>query len=213
MVYDSSSELLVLHAVRIQGMTDRDRIALRFALDPDTIEELLLDDEARGWVRRVDLIGVRGWSLTDSGRAQGVRMLAEELQMAGGRTAVQAAYGSFIQLNSRLQTVLTKWQIRPEPRDPMALNDHRDWAWDEDVLKSLGYLSRNLRPIGDQLANVLSRFAFYPDRFAAALTRVDQGERTWVDEPKIDSCHTVWFELHEDLLATLGLERGEGAEQ
>ena len=31
----------------------------------------------------------------------------------------------------------------------------------------------------------------------------------------IDSYHTVWFELHEDLLATLGLERaaetgGEG---
>ena len=26
--------------------------------------------------------------------------------------------------------------------------------------------------------------------------------------PKIDSCHTVWMELHDDLLATLGLERG-----
>ena len=36
------------------------------------------------------------------------------------------------------------------------------------------------------------------------------GRRKWVDEPKIDSCHTVWFELREDLhlLATLGLERG-----
>ena len=48
MVCDSSSELLVLHAVRIQGMTDKDRIALRFALNPDTVEELLLDDEASG---------------------------------------------------------------------------------------------------------------------------------------------------------------------
>jgi len=48
MVYDWSSALLVLHAVRIQGMTDKDRIALRFALNPDTVEELLLDDEASG---------------------------------------------------------------------------------------------------------------------------------------------------------------------
>jgi hypothetical protein len=24
----------------------------------------------------------------------------------------------------------------------------------------------------------------------------------------IDSYHSVWFELHEDLLATLGIERG-----
>jgi hypothetical protein len=27
----------------------------------------------------------------------------------------------------------------------------------------------------------------------------------------MDSYHTVWFELHEDLLATLGLERGATA--
>ncbi|MDQ1375434.1 MAG: hypothetical protein QOJ09_2772, partial [Actinomycetota bacterium] len=26
--------------------------------------------------------------------------------------------------------------------------------------------------------------------------------------PLIDSYHTVWFELHEDLLSTLGIERG-----
>ena len=72
-------------------------------------------------------------------------------------------------------------------------------------------LSRSLRPIGDQLADDLARFAGYPDRFAGALERVDQGQRNWVDGTRIDSCHTVWFELHEDLLSTLGLERGEGA--
>ena len=27
-------------------------------------------------------------------------------------------------------------------------------------------------------------------------------------KPMIDSYHSVWFELHEDLLATLGIERG-----
>ena len=26
-----------------------------------------------------------------------------------------------------------------------------------------------------------------------------------------DSCHTVWTEFHEDLLATLGIPRGPGA--
>jgi len=57
----------------------------------------------------------------------------------------------------------------------------------------------------------LSRFGGYPDRFRAALERVDRGQRNWVDGSRIDSCHTVWFELHEDLLSTLGLERGEGA--
>ena len=213
MAYDSSPELLVLHAVRIQGMTDKRGIALRFALDPDLVEELLLDDQARGWVQRVGFAVVSGWSLTGAGRVQGGRMLADELRVAGARAAVEAAYGSFLELNGRLLTLLTKWQIRPEPWDSMAPNDHSDWTWDEDVLKSLAHLSRNLRPIGDRLANALSRFAFYPDRFSSALDRVDGGERKWVDEPKIDSCHSVWFELHEDLLATLGLERGGSGER
>jgi len=33
--------------------------------------------------------------------------------------------------------------------------------------------------------------------------------RRWVDAIGIDSCHTVWFQLHEDLLATLGIPRGQ----
>ncbi len=46
MAYTSSDQLLVLHAVRIQGMTNTNRIAARFDLDRDTVEELLLDDQA-----------------------------------------------------------------------------------------------------------------------------------------------------------------------
>lgn len=33
------------------------------------------------------------------------------------------------------------------------------------------------------------------------------GERGWVDRTDVDSCHRVRFELHEDLVATLGLQR------
>jgi hypothetical protein len=28
-----------------------------------------------------------------------------------------------------------------------------------------------------------------------------------VDRTDVDSCHRVWFELHEDLVATLGIDR------
>ena len=35
------------------------------------------------------------------------------------------------------------------------------------------------------------------------------GEPAWVTRPRVDSCHTVWMELHEDLLATLGIDRGD----
>lgn len=61
----------------------------------------------------------------------------------------------------------------------------------------------------EELCGVLTRFQGYDDRFAAALARVDAGDRSWVDRPGADSCHTVWFQLHEDLLATLGIRRDE----
>ena len=52
------------------------------------------------------------------------------------------------------------------------------------------------------------RFDGHAERSAAAPARVDAGERRWVDPPEVDSCHTVWIQLHEDLLATLGIPRG-----
>ncbi len=208
MAPDSPAELLVLHAVRIQGMTNTAGVARRYGLAADLVEELLLDDEARGWVQRVAFADLSGWTLTGAGRREGERLLAEELRSAGARTIFEHAYSSFLLLNGRLLSLMTKWQIRPQPWDALAANDHTDWKWDEDVLRSLRYLVRGLRPIGDDLTQALTRFASYPQRFAAALDRVDRGERKWVDETRIDSCHTVWFELHEDLLATLGLERG-----
>lgn len=211
MSFSSSAELLVLHAVRIKGMATASEISRRFLLDPDDVEELLLDHEASGLVARVAFADVRGWSLTDRGRTEGERLLADELDDAAAREDVAQSHAAFVPLNARFLQAITRWQIRPTPWDAMASNDHSDWRWDQQVLATLTGLSGRLRPIEEQLAAGLTRFSGYADRFAAALSRVDQGQRRWVDEPRIDSCHTVWFELHEDLLATLGLDRAAGA--
>ena len=208
MAFDSEPELLVLHSIRIQGMAPTAAIAGRFSLDATAVQELLLDFEAYGWVYRVAFADLSGWTLSEAGKQEGQRRLAAELDLAGARDLVTASHADFAQLNGRFLTLVTKWQIRPTPRDAWAANDHQDWAWDEDVLKSLTNVSRRLRPVGDDLSAALARFAGYSDRFDKALGRVDKGERSYVDQPKIDSCHTVWFELHEDLLATLGMERG-----
>jgi hypothetical protein len=93
-------------------------------------------------------------------------------------------------------------------RELVDANDHTDWSWDDCVFDELHGLQGRLQPVGEQLAAALARFDGYAERYSAALDRVDRGERAWVAQPKIDSCHTVWMELHEDLLATLGLERG-----
>ena len=57
------------------------------------------------------------------------------------------------------------------------------------------------------MGELLERFARYEPRLSTAVHRVESGERDWFTKPLIDSYHTVWFELHEDLLSTLGKER------
>jgi hypothetical protein len=61
----------------------------------------------------------------------------------------------------------------------------------------------------DELTSVLARFSGYPSRLENALANARGGALDWVTKPMIDSYHTVWFELHEDLLATLGRRRSD----
>ncbi len=42
---------------------------------------------------------------------------------------------------------------------------------------------------------------------AAALERVDAGDPEWLTSPRLDSYHTVWMQMHEDLLLAIGAER------
>ena len=209
MGYSSPPDLLVLHAVRLLGMADDAAVARRFGLDPAVAEELLLDFQASGWIQRVSFADISGWALTDAGRAEDVRRLAAELDQTGARLTVATAYADFDLLNKSFLEVIMNWQIRPTRDDSMARNDHSDQAWDERVLDALGGLDHSLRPVCTNLLNALDRFDGYADRFSAALDRADRGDGSWVAGIGIDSCHTVWFQLHEDLLATLNSERGQ----
>lgn len=207
MGHSSPPELLTLHAVRVTGMTDAFAIAHRTGVPREVVEDLLLDDEARGWVQRVAYADLAGWSLTESGRLEGERRLADELDRTGARPTVERAHDTFARLNERFLRTLTRWQIRPQAWDRLAANDHDDPAWDGRVLDELASYGRRLGPLGAELTAVLERFAGYDERYAAALVRAEAGQARWVDGVGVDSCHTVWIQLHEDLLATLGIDR------
>ncbi|QCB94809.1 transcriptional regulator [Cellulomonas shaoxiangyii] len=207
MTRDSAPDLLVLHAVRVLGFAGTGAVARRFRLDEAVTEDLLLDAEARGWVAHAAFAGVGGWSLSDRGRAEGERLLAAELADVGGRDEVADVHRAFFPLNARLQRACTDWQLRPSPGDRLAANDHADAAWDTRVLDELQALELALAPLADRLGAVLTRLQGYDVRFAAARRRARAGDGAWVDGTHVDSCHRVWFELHEDLVATLGLTR------
>lgn len=208
MAHDSDPRVLALHAVRIKGFADDATVARRFGLDRAEVTEHLLDFEAYGWVRRSDFLDLSGWGVTDRGRTENEAQLRAELHESGAEPAVRAAYARFLTHNERLLKACTRWQLRPQPADPYAANDHSDWGWDERVLRDLRDLAVRLREVVTELSGALTRFGGYDQRFEASLRRVDEGDLSGVDEPRVDSCHTVWMELHEDLLATLGESRG-----
>lgn len=201
------SQLLVLHAIRIVGFAEAPVLAGRFGLEESVTAELLADARAHGWVAYASFADLGGWSLTEWGRAEGERLLREELEQWGARDVLEATYQDFLPLNGRLQRACTNWQLRPAPGDRLATNDHTDEAWDAYALAELAVLADALGPLEVRLVDALPRFRGYDARFRAALARARAGEVSWVDGTAVDSCHRVWFELHEDLVATLGIDR------
>ena len=208
MTGDSHADLLVLHAVRILGFADHILVARRFGLDSEETAEKLGDAEAYGWVAHAGFAGLEGWSLTEAGRVENERLLAAELASVNGANDVREIYREFLPLNTRLQQACTDWQLRPVPGDRLAPNDHTDTAWDARVLEELAGIEHALASIVARLGEVLNRFRGYDIRFTRALHRARAGEEGWIDRTDVDSCHRVWFELHEDLIATLGVDRG-----
>lgn len=146
-----------------------------------------------------------GWSLTAEGRKENERLLAVELDEAGLRPAVREAYQRFLVLNPQLLAVCTRWQI--SDIDAQVLNDHQDPAYDATVIAELGEIHKTVLPICADLGSQLDRFGAYGSKLATAMEHIADGETQWFTKPTLDSYHTVWFELHEDLLATLGLDR------
>lgn len=203
----SPPELLVLHAVRLTGVAGVPAVATRIGLDPHLVSELLLDGQALGWVTLVEFAGLRGWALTERGRAEDDDRLIAEVAQAGCRDVVDGAHRAFEILNARLVRACTDWQIRPAPDDRFAANDHTDVRWDGRVLDELTALGDDMAPLVGNLSAALARFGGYDERFTVALSRARAGEGAWVAGVGIPSCHAVWMELHEDLLSTLGKPR------
>jgi hypothetical protein len=119
-----------------------------------------------------------------------------------------AAYERFERINRELLCIFTDWQSVPAAGERVP-NDHADVDYDHRVIDRLGdQHERAQRPL-EELTALEERMAQYQRRLDAAYDKVLAGEHEFVSAPRLDSYHTVWFELHEDLLRMLGREREE----
>jgi hypothetical protein len=204
MAYASDPRFLVLHAVRLKGFADDDVVATRVGFDPGAHLEALRDSGLA--IKRDGRL--TGWALTPDGRAHHAKLIADELSASGQRDVVEAGYNRFLAINQKILAVCTLWQIRTIDGAEVP-NDHSDAIHDADAIARLAKIDAAVQPVCTDLAAALARYRGYGDRLAAARAKVEAGDTDWFTKPLIDSYHTVWFELHEDLLATLGIDRSK----
>lgn len=207
MPHVSDPELLVLLGLRLGALAPSARIAALVDLPVAVVDHHLDAFASAGWAR--ERIGaVSGWSILPAGRAEGERRLAEELDSLGLRDDIDACYRRFLALNRPLLDACTDWQLRTDPSTgAQVVNDHTDAAYDANVVDALHRIDDAIQPVVAELSHRLARFARYGPRLAGARAALASGDGDWFTKPSIDSYHTVWFELHEHLLATLGRER------
>jgi hypothetical protein len=203
--HQSEPRFLVLHGLRLKGFAEAAPVADGAGLDAGEAEEHLRALAGEGLVSRRDG-RVSGWALTSDGRVEHRRLVTDELDASGAKAVVDDAYRRFRAVNPELLAVCTAWQLRPEG-EVQVVNDHGDPEYDRQVVERLAAVDQSVRPITDDLSGQLDRYGRYGTRLQAALDKLRAGDTEWFTKPIIDSYHTVWFELHEDLLCTLGLER------
>ncbi|MBM45786.1 MAG: transcriptional regulator [Acidimicrobiaceae bacterium] len=207
MSYLSDTEVLVTLALRLKGFGEIETISSVHELSLSTTEAVLAEMVTANKCVMREVQGVEKFVLTPTGREQGEEFLARELEEAGVRDVVQFGYERFLSLNPTMLQLCTDWQVLDDGAGEQKLNDHNDADYDKRILDRLIELDAEVREILQSLEEGLQRFRNYSSRFTFALEKLQSGELEWLTKPIMPSYHTVWFELHEDLLATLGIDR------
>lgn len=190
------SELTVLQAVRLKGRVSLADLAATLGKDTDDLVTTV-DRLAQSGL----LIDGKALRLSPDGRVRLDELLATERQHID-KAALAAAYADFRAVNPEFKALVTDWQLRNgQP------NTHEDTGYDAAVLARLDNVHHRVAPIVATAAAQLPRLSRYSTRLQAALDKVHAGETAWVSRPLIDSYHTVWFELHEELILAVGMTR------
>ncbi len=142
---------------------------------------------------------------TAAGREAAAAARAAARERWGSDRAAEAL-DSFLELDHRVKEVVTAWQLRTVDGTE-APNDHGDEAYDGSVLERLRALHEDaaawLAPHAAEVQG-LQRYGRRLDRAARLASEVDG---RYVASPRVDSYHSVWFELHEELILLAGRTR------
>jgi hypothetical protein len=119
----------------------------------------------------------------------------------------KTTYERFLVFNVEFLRICTDWQLKPGNQP----NDHSDAAYDFKILERLDRLDERAGALVEAMGKAVPRFADYRGRLTEALDKISD-DRAWLASPRCDSYHTVWMQLHEDLLSAVGVNRADEAQ-
>jgi hypothetical protein len=185
----TSQQFRLLRTISFAGVLGEPGDALGLA-DCD-VAALVAELRAAGHVEE-DLI-----ALTDGGEATLQTIFDEEYaRLADDQRRVM--HEAFRPLDVEVKRLASAWQ------DSDARND---WEGRLEVIEGLEELHHGLASYLAGPAAPVERLDEYRRRIGAALERAQSGELDFVVGVSVDSYHTAWFHLHEDLLRILKEQR------
>jgi hypothetical protein len=199
-----NNDFLTLHCLTMKQLCPPDAVETIVGVPTADAEAALARHVAEGIVKEA-----KGrFVILPAGRERLDALYPEVFADVRGAGRLAAAYQRFEEINRDLKALITEWQT--VLIDGKALpNDHSDEAYDRKVIDRLNDFHDGAGSVLGALVAEVPRLARYGERLGAALDKVDTGETDYVSGVRVDSYHTVWFELHEDLIRILGTTRDE----
>lgn len=195
----------VVRAVQLRGRATHEALATMLACEDEEVVRALGSAPGGAVVSTP-----AGLTVSDAGRRWLAARLADERAGADGAAGARL-HARFASVDAEVKAVITSWQLR-ERGGPPVVNDHSDHAYDRRVVAALGRVHARALPLASSAAHELERLAPFPIRLERAHRAVAAGDHRMIATPLVDSYHTIWFELHEEVLHLAGRRRADEAQ-
>lgn len=192
--------LAVVRALALLGFATIERVAIALAAPPDAVDKVLTSLPPT-WIGKAP----RGLHVTPEGRAWLTGQLKAERDGVD-RGAAERLYQDFMALDQSFKQLVTDWQIRLVDGNRVP-NDHADAAYDSAIRARIADFHQATLALLPGVLTLLPRLRPFATRLARAANAIAAGDGSMIASPLKDSYHTVWFELHEELIHLAGRDR------
>jgi len=180
----------VLRVIGLSGQADLAAVARGSGITTDAAHEIVSDAEAAGLVAS----GPRGFRLTAEGRARVADALRVEREGLDHATMLDL-YERFGRIDRKFKELVTEYQLSDAPT-------RFSWA-----IAGMSDVHPAVQELVAGATELVPRLAPYRGRFESAMEHLARGDEKYLVSVTLDSYHTIWFQLHEELIELAGSTR------